>query len=101
MSLLIRILRDVPDPRTGNARRHDLLNVLVIALRASICGCESCVEFADFAEDRADLFREFLSLENGLPSHDTFLVCSGFSIRKRCRTATVVSSTRSAWTATG
>ena len=72
MSWLITILRDVPDPRTGNATRHDLLDVLTIALVASICGCESCVEFADFAEDREELFREFLGLENGLPSHDTF-----------------------------
>lgn len=69
---LITVLRDVEDPRTGNARRHDLLDVLTIALVASVCGCESCVDFADFAEDREDLFREFLSLENGLPSHDTF-----------------------------
>lgn len=72
MSLLITILRDVPDPRTGNATRHELLDILMIALTASICGCEGCVEFADFAEDREDLFREFLSLEHGLPSHDTF-----------------------------
>jgi len=72
MSLLITILRDVPDPRSGNATRHELLDILMIALTASICGCESCVEFADFAEDREELFREFLSLENGLPSHDTF-----------------------------
>lgn len=69
---LITILRDLPDPRTGNATRHALLEVLTIALTASICGCESCVEFADFAEDREALFREFLPLENGLPSHDTF-----------------------------
>ena len=72
MSWLITILRDVPDPRSGNATRHDLLDLLMIALTASICGCESCVEFADFAEDREPLFREFLGLENGLPSHDTF-----------------------------
>jgi predicted transposase YbfD/YdcC len=72
MNWLITILKDIPDPRTGNAKRHDLLEVLTIALTASICGCESCVEFADFAEDREELFREFLSLENGLPSHDTF-----------------------------
>lgn len=72
MDLLISILREVPDPRTGNATRHSLLDVLTIALVASICGCESCVEFADFAEDREELFREFLELENGLPSHDTF-----------------------------
>jgi len=72
MNWLITILREVPDPRTGNATRHDLLDVLTIALTASICGCESCVEFADFAEDREELFREFLNLQNGLPSHDTF-----------------------------
>jgi predicted transposase YbfD/YdcC len=39
---------------------------------ASICGAESCVDFADFGRDRAALFREFLRLEGGLPSHDTF-----------------------------
>lgn len=63
---------DLPDPRTGNATRHDLAEVLTIALTASICGCESCVDYADFAEDREELFRSFLKLENGLPSHDTF-----------------------------
>lgn len=52
MSLLITILREVPDPRSGNATRHELLDILMIALTASICGCEGCVEFADFAEDR-------------------------------------------------
>ena len=30
------------------------------------------MDFAEFAEDRETLLREFLSLENGLPSHDTF-----------------------------
>ncbi|MCC7272461.1 MAG: ISAs1 family transposase, partial [Alphaproteobacteria bacterium] len=69
---LITILRNVADPRSGNAQRHALLDILVIALVASICGCESCVEIADFAEDREELFAEFLDLENGLPSHDTF-----------------------------
>jgi hypothetical protein len=62
----------LPDPRTGNAVRHDLLEVLTITLTAAICGAESCVDFADFAADREALFREFLKLENGPPSHDTF-----------------------------
>ena len=30
------------------------------------------MDFAEFAEDREPLLREFLRLENGLPSHDTF-----------------------------
>jgi predicted transposase YbfD/YdcC len=62
----------LPDPRTGNATRHALLEVLTIALVASVCGAESCVDFADFARDREGLFRDFIRLENGLPSHDTF-----------------------------
>lgn len=63
---------ELPDPRTGNATRHNLLNVLTIALTASICGAESCVDFADFGRDRATLFGEFLKLDGGMPSHDTF-----------------------------
>lgn len=63
---------DLPDPRTGNAQRHNLLDVLTIALTATICGAESCVDFADFARDREGLFRDFLDLPGGLPSHDTF-----------------------------
>jgi len=51
---------------------HKLLDVLTIALTASICGAETCVDFADFARDREGLFREFLELPGGLPSHDTF-----------------------------
>lgn len=65
-------LGDLPDPRRGNARRHNLLDVLTIALTATICGAESCVDFADFARDREALFRDFLELPGGLPSHDTF-----------------------------
>ncbi|KQT07326.1 transposase [Methylobacterium sp. Leaf399] len=72
MRSLITILGTIPDPRTGNAQRHELLDVLTIALVASICGCQTCVDMADFAEDREALFREFLRLEHGLPSHDTF-----------------------------
>jgi hypothetical protein len=41
-------------------------------LKASICGAASCVDFADFARDREALFRDFLQLAGGLPSHDTF-----------------------------
>jgi predicted transposase YbfD/YdcC len=72
MVSLITIFRDMPDPRRGNAQRHDLLDILTIALAASVCGAETCVDFAEFAEDREPLLREFLRLENGLPSHDTF-----------------------------
>lgn len=82
MASLHTIFRDMPDPRSGNARRHDLLDILSIAVVASVCGAERCVDFAEFVEDREPLLREFLNLENGLPSHDTPLAgCSACLIR--------------------
>lgn len=72
MSMIAACFAEVPDPRTGNAVRHNFLDVLTIALTASVCGAETCVDFADFAADRETLFRSFLKLDYGLPSHDTF-----------------------------
>jgi len=60
------------DPRTGNARRHDLQELLFIALLSCLCGGQSCVDMADFAEAKEELLRGFLKLEGGPPSHDTF-----------------------------
>jgi predicted transposase YbfD/YdcC len=60
------------DPRRPNARHHKLLDILVIAFCASLCGAESCVEMAGFALSKEQVLREFLDLEGGPPSHDTF-----------------------------
>src|SRR3954451_6136633 len=60
------------DPRRPNARQHKLLDILAIAFCACLCGAESCVDMADFAEAKEDVLREFLDLEGGPPSHDTF-----------------------------
>lgn len=66
-----RVFRRLPDPRAGNAR-HDLLEVLCIALAAILCGAESCSDMADFGQSKEGLLRLFLGLEHGIPSHDTF-----------------------------
>ncbi|WP_420732214.1 transposase family protein, partial [Hwanghaeella sp. 1Z406] len=39
---------DLPDPRAGNVR-HDLLEIVFIALAATLCGAQTCVEMALFA----------------------------------------------------
>src|SRR5579872_6541764 len=63
--------RRLADPRAANAR-HDLLEVLFIALAAMLCGAESCSDMADFGQSKEGLLRLFLRLEHGIPSHDTF-----------------------------
>ena len=63
---------DLADPRTGNAQRHDLLEILLIALCATLCGAETCVDMALFGEAKAPFLRRFMRLPCGIPSHDTF-----------------------------
>jgi predicted transposase YbfD/YdcC len=60
------------DPRRGNARRHELLEILLIALLATLCGAETCVDMARFGRAKEDLLRQLLRLPGGIPSHDTF-----------------------------
>jgi predicted transposase YbfD/YdcC len=48
------------------------LDILTIALCAVICGADSWVEVERFGHAKEDWLRTFLSLANGIPSHDTF-----------------------------
>jgi len=69
---LIEIFRDIPDPRAGNGIRHKLDEVLSIAILAILCDCSKFTEMELFGQEREEWLRTFLSLENGIPSHDTF-----------------------------
>jgi len=66
-----RMLRPLKDPRASNAR-HDLVEILFIALAATLAGAKACTDFEFFALGREDLLRQFLTLKHGVPSHDTF-----------------------------
>jgi predicted transposase YbfD/YdcC len=65
------IFRRLQDPRAGN-RQHELLEVLFIALLATLCGAEGAADMARFAQSKEVLLGRFLRLKNGVPSHDTF-----------------------------
>lgn len=60
------------DPRVGNAKRHKLLDILVIAICAVICGADSWSEVELFGNNKRTWLNQFLELPKGIPSHDTF-----------------------------
>ena len=62
---------EVSDPRASNAR-HDLLEVIFVALAAVLCGAEDCTDMALFARSKLECLRRVVKLEHGAPSHDTF-----------------------------
>jgi hypothetical protein len=63
---------DLPDPRVDRCKRHDLLDVVTIALCAVLCGADTWVDEAEFGRSKEAWLRTFLALPNGIPSHDTF-----------------------------
>ena len=63
---------DLPDPRIDRARRHELLDIVTIALCAVIGGADSWVDVERFGRAKQDWFASFLALPGGVPSHDTF-----------------------------
>jgi len=65
-------LGEVPDPRRERTKLHHLVDILVIAVCASICAAETWEEIAEFGQAKESWFKKFLALPNGIPSHDTF-----------------------------
>jgi predicted transposase YbfD/YdcC len=63
---------ELPDPRIERSKRHQLLDIIAIALCAVLCGADSWVDVALFGRSKESWLRQFLALPNGIPSHDTF-----------------------------
>jgi hypothetical protein len=72
-SRLVEAVQAVPDPRRqGKNLRHRLVDVLIRGFAGVLGGCDDFVEIEEFARSKEDLFRRFLELPHGIPSHDTF-----------------------------
>lgn len=69
---LVECLEELEDPRTGPAKLHNLVEILVIAICAILAGAEHCVDIALWGQMKESWLKRFLKLENGVPSHDTF-----------------------------
>ena len=69
---ILEIMREIPDPRKGNAILHKLDEILTIAILAIICDYTQFTEMELFGNEQEEWLRSFLTLEHGIPSHDTF-----------------------------
>jgi predicted transposase YbfD/YdcC len=63
---------DLIDPRVEHSRRHELLDIIGIALCAVISGAESWLAIEAYGRSKQDWLKQFFLLPNGIPSHDTF-----------------------------
>src|SRR5215510_12773694 len=63
---------ELTDPRVDRGKLHLLMDILVIAICAVICGADTWVEMEAYGRAQEKWLRQFLALPNGIPSHDTF-----------------------------
>ena len=69
---LVESFSQIDDPRSDSGKRHDLMEVISIAICAVICGAEGWADVELFGRSKHDWLKRFLKLPNGIPSHDTF-----------------------------
>jgi predicted transposase YbfD/YdcC len=62
------------DPRSAHAphQRHELIDILVIAVCAVICGADGWEDIEEYGKAQAEWLAQVLDLPHGIPGHDTF-----------------------------
>ena len=60
------------DPRVQGRCDHKLLDIIIIAICAVVCGAEDWVAIETFGKSKKEWLKQFLELPEGPPSHDTF-----------------------------
>lgn len=71
-SSLLEHFASLEDPRIERCKAHLLLDIIAIAICAVIAGAETWVDMEDYGNAKQEWLSSYLSLNNGIPSHDTF-----------------------------
>src|SRR5436305_13347615 len=72
VSSLEETFAKIQDPRIDRTKLHKLMDIIIIAICAVICGAESWEDVEQFGNEKREWLETLLELENGIPSHDTF-----------------------------
>lgn len=71
VSKFVELFSDLPDERQEWKIKHRLVDIIFIAVVATIADCDDWDEMEWFANEKESWFRKYLELPNGIPSHDT------------------------------
>jgi len=69
---IVEHFRTLKDPRIERTKKHNLLDILVIALCTLLTGGEGFQDMELFGKSKRAWLQTFLALPHGIPSHDTF-----------------------------
>ena len=69
---IVSHFKDLPDPRIERAKKHRLIDIIVIALGSIMVGGDGFQDMELFGKSKQAWLQQLLDLPNGIPSHDTF-----------------------------
>jgi predicted transposase YbfD/YdcC len=72
LELLAPFFENLTDPRLERTQRHALLDIIILAVCATLGNANGWADIERFGKAKRAFFRTFLELPNGIPSHDTF-----------------------------
>ena len=67
---LLEHFGSLEDPRINRNKRHALLDILVLVVSAVCSNAKGWEAIEDFGYAKLDWLRQFVPMENGVPSHD-------------------------------
>jgi len=68
---LHKAFRSLSDPRINRCKLHSLPDIIILSILAVLCGADTYEEIELFGKENHSFLKQFLSLKNGIPSHDT------------------------------
>ena len=71
VSKFVELFAGLPDERQEWKVKHKLVDIIFIAVVATIADCDDWEDIEWFAQEKESWLRKYLELPNGIPSHDT------------------------------
>lgn len=69
---MLSFFDSLTDPRVERTKLHSLKDIIGITICAVLSGCDDWEEIEMYGRGKQQWLKQFLSLPNGIPSHDTF-----------------------------
>lgn len=75
--VFVEIFSKLKDPRVERTKKHLFLDIIGLALFATLAGAQCFTEMEDFCKLHVGFLKQYFQLPCDIPSHDTF--CRVFS----------------------
>ena len=67
----LKHFNSITDPRIERCKKHELIDILLLAISAVLSGAEGWEDIEDFGHLKLDWLKKYGSFKEGIPRHDT------------------------------